>query len=167
MNNSCSPSKIKLWQPFQPWGPSCSQHHTVLGPRNPLQGHLVLCRRVLPVSLFCYPWLSNTKCSPVSVTVPWCFSLCPLILQRQQAGGASAMNFCCLAFICDHSWSEWFIAAAFLCTMVLWAWLRRAKCSPQLGMENSQMPLMNFKLLLFLASVAARGNLVIKLNNSY
>ena len=71
------------------------------------------------------------------------------------------------AFSCNRSWSKWFISAALLCTIVFWAWLKRAKFSPQLEMENSQMPLMNFKLLLFLASVAVRENLVIKLNNSY
>lgn len=71
------------------------------------------------------------------------------------------------AFSCNHSWSKWFISVALLCALVFRAWLKRAKFSPQLEMENSQMPLMNFKLLLFLASVAARENLVIKLNNSY
>lgn len=153
---------ISLCSPEKCLGHSCSQCHMVLCSRRPMQGHPILCRSILPVCFVLLPLtFQHLMFSCLSIIVPSCFSLHPLITWCNEFllfRGTFSYN---------HSWSKWLLSAALLCTLVFWAWLERTNFSPQLEMENSQMPLMNFKLLLFLTSVAAREILVIKLNNSY
>lgn len=67
------------------------------------------------------------------------------------------------SFSCNHIWSKCFNSAALICTLVFSAQLKRTKFSPQLEKENSQILLMNFKLL-FTASISSSQR---KLGNKF